>query len=162
MGDASRARDSSSGRARRGRCMTVSLSSGPAGTSKAARSCICPASAGARRSVLWRHHPGGPGSPLGQLHVQLSEPDPSQRARGAAHRRYRGAVFLRSHLWRVPSPAGSSGWKECNSPFRRKIHPVPNEIKFALYLTTTANSTSPFCGLSRYHPRLWRDDTVIS
>ena len=60
------------GRRDTGRCTTVSRSSGPAGTSKAARAPLPRSRRRQRSPVLGRHHPGGSGSPLGQLYVQLS------------------------------------------------------------------------------------------
>jgi hypothetical protein len=76
---------------------------GPADISPAAR----PALAAARKAGALAHRrcrDGGDGSPLAQLHVQLSELHSAQRRGGAPDLGRSRAAGLRSHLRRVVGP----------------------------------------------------------
>ncbi len=61
----------------------------------------------ARRAVHRRCRDGRDGPPFGQLHVQLSELHPAQRASGSPHRRCRRAAGIRPHLRRLVGAATS-------------------------------------------------------
>jgi hypothetical protein len=59
---------------------------------------------GQGRAAQRRHHSGGVRSPLGQLHVQLPQPDPAARRRGCAHPRHGQPVEVRAYLRRLVRP----------------------------------------------------------
>ena len=71
---------------------------------------------------------------LGQLYVQLSEPDPARCRRHSPHRR-RGRVTLRSPLWRVVRASSLSGAKRGGPPLRRAL-PGPYRVLSAWEATT--------------------------